>query len=171
MSSKNQTTKSSTKKSAKSSSSSINKISYPIIILIGIVFYYYCSEFNFVQDDSYITYRYVKNFTEGNGLVFNIGERVEGYTCFLWVVLLSFIKLIGINFILFSQYSGIIFSILTLFFVYKISSTVFLKNKNEYYNLTMSLAAVVLTASNGAYAYWSISGMETGMFTFLITLA
>ncbi|MCW8130252.1 MAG: hypothetical protein KIS92_07885 [Planctomycetota bacterium] len=37
-------------------------------------------------DDFYIGLRYAKNFVAGHGLVFNPGERVEGYTNFLWVL-------------------------------------------------------------------------------------
>jgi hypothetical protein len=40
-------------------------------------------------DDAYISLRYVDNFLAGKGLVFNEGEYVEGYTNFLWVMLLS----------------------------------------------------------------------------------
>jgi arabinofuranosyltransferase len=35
-------------------------------------------------DDAYITLRYSKNLLLGNGPVFNIGERVEGYSNFTW---------------------------------------------------------------------------------------
>ena len=35
------------------------------------------------------TRRIVKNWASGNGVVFNPGERVEGYTNFLWVALLA----------------------------------------------------------------------------------
>ena len=38
-------------------------------------------------DDSFIGYRYATNLEAGEGLVFNPGEHVEGYTSFLWVVL------------------------------------------------------------------------------------
>ena len=38
-------------------------------------------------DDDYICYRYARNLAEGLGLVFNAGERVEGYTTPLWVFL------------------------------------------------------------------------------------
>lgn len=38
-------------------------------------------------DDAYISLRYGRNWIEGLGLVFNSGERVEGYTNFLWVIL------------------------------------------------------------------------------------
>jgi len=40
-------------------------------------------------DDAYISYRYARNLADGNGLVFNPGERVEGYSNFLYVVLVS----------------------------------------------------------------------------------
>lgn len=40
-------------------------------------------------DDAYISFRYARNLATGQGLVFNPGERVEGYTNFLWTLLLS----------------------------------------------------------------------------------
>lgn len=42
---------------------------------------------NCLQDDAYISLRYARNFAEGHGLVYNPGERVEGYTNFLWTLL------------------------------------------------------------------------------------
>jgi len=42
-----------------------------------------------VGDDAYISFRYARNLVEGNGLVFNLGERVEGYTNFLWTLLIA----------------------------------------------------------------------------------
>lgn len=38
-------------------------------------------------DDAYISYRYAWNLVHGNGLVYNLGEQVEGYTNFLWTLL------------------------------------------------------------------------------------
>ena len=35
-------------------------------------------------DDAFISFRFSRNFAEGHGLVWNVGERVEGYTNFLW---------------------------------------------------------------------------------------
>jgi hypothetical protein len=37
-------------------------------------------------DDAFITFRYADNLVRGLGLVFNAGERVEGYTNFLWTL-------------------------------------------------------------------------------------
>lgn len=40
-------------------------------------------------DDAYISYRYAQNLAQGNGLVFNRGEHVEGYSNFLYVLLMT----------------------------------------------------------------------------------
>lgn len=147
-----------------------NPVIYGGLTILAVILYYYCKNFNFIQDDSYITYRYVKNFTEGAGLVFNIGERVEGYTCFLWVILLSMLKVTGFNFISSSQSAGIIASIVTLVFTYFISSKILQKESNTLNGVILSFTAPVLLAANGSFAYWTVSGMETGLFGMLITL-
>lgn len=42
-----------------------------------------------VGDDAFISFRYARNLINGHGLVFNVGERVEGYTNFLWTVMIA----------------------------------------------------------------------------------
>ena len=37
-------------------------------------------------DDAFISFRYAQNLLDGLGLVFNAGERVEGYSNFLWTL-------------------------------------------------------------------------------------
>jgi hypothetical protein len=44
---------------------------------------------NLTMDDAFISFRYSENLAAGQGLVFNSGERVEGYTNFLWTVLMA----------------------------------------------------------------------------------
>lgn len=39
-----------------------------------------------VTDDAYISFRYAENLVHGHGLVYNVGERVEGYSNFLWTL-------------------------------------------------------------------------------------
>ncbi len=46
-------------------------------------------------DDAYISFRYAQNLAEGNGLVFNVGEYVEGFTNLSWTVLLAAGVLLG----------------------------------------------------------------------------
>src|SRR5438477_266217 len=41
---------------------------------------------SWTSDDAYISFRYARNLNEGLGLVYNAGERVEGYSNFLWTL-------------------------------------------------------------------------------------
>src|SRR6185503_3325889 len=50
----------------------------------------------FVCDDAFISFRYAGHFASGHGIVFNLGERVEGYTNFLWVVVCAALYRIGV---------------------------------------------------------------------------
>lgn len=40
----------------------------------------------YLLDDAFISFRYARNLVEGHGLVYNPGERVQGYTNLLWTV-------------------------------------------------------------------------------------
>ncbi len=54
-----------------------------------VVLAWLASEAWFLCDDAFISFRYARNLVDGHGLVFNPGERVEGYTNFLWVLKLA----------------------------------------------------------------------------------
>jgi len=41
----------------------------------------------YTVDDAFIVFRYARNLVEGHGAVFNVGERVEGYSSPLWLSL------------------------------------------------------------------------------------
>lgn len=60
-----------------------------------------------LADDAFISFRYARNFAEGNGLVWNVGERLEGYTNFLWTVVLGLGERLGLS-------SGLLSTALTL---------------------------------------------------------
>ena len=67
----------------------------PVKLLLILFVYLFHAWFlwSFFVDDSYITFRHVRQWTHGNGLVYNIGERVEGYSNFTMIAL-SFFKII-----------------------------------------------------------------------------
>jgi arabinofuranosyltransferase len=47
-----------------------------------------------LDDDMMVSMRYGRNLAEGHGLVWNIGERVEGYTNFLWTLVMAAVHLL-----------------------------------------------------------------------------
>jgi hypothetical protein len=60
------------------------------ILLVSRLALWYAELYHFnVVDDAYISFNYTKNLLLGHGLVFNPGERVEGYTNFLWIMVLA----------------------------------------------------------------------------------
>ena len=67
-----------------------------------------------LQDDAYISFRYARNLAQGNGLVFNAGERVEGYTNFLWTVLFTPAELVGLDPALVAIVLGVVFTALLI---------------------------------------------------------
>lgn len=148
-----------------------------VLILTMGVFVYLCLQLSFIQDDAYISFRYVKNFVEGNGLVFNAGERVEGYTNFLWVVLLSAFALVKINIELISQILSVAFGSLNIILVFLIAQSIKIidetggKPVDEKTKKYFDLVPSVMTAFTGAYAFWAVSGMETSMFIFFLLLS
>jgi hypothetical protein len=116
-------------------------------------------------DDAFISFRYAENLAAGNGLVYNVGERVEGYTCFLWIILLAVGKWAGADIVAFSKVLGIIFAV---------GSLILLANAHRFIkeiDYKVSAIAVFMLGSTGVFLPWAVSGMEVMLFTFLILLA
>ena len=58
-------------------------------------------------DDAFISFRYARNLVRGHGLVFNVGEAVEGYTNFLWTLGVALGMVLGIDPVHWSQFWGL----------------------------------------------------------------
>jgi hypothetical protein len=117
---------------------------------------------NFVTDDAFISFVYSRNLAEAGQLVFNLGERVEGYTNFLWTVLLAGWLKVGLQPELMSRVLGTAFGIGSLF----VCARLVRREEDSFWD---AVPALFLAASPG-YACWSSGGLETQMFTFFVTL-
>jgi len=113
--------------------------------------------FRWVGDDIYVTLRYVDNFIQGNGLVYNIGERVEGFTHPLWLFLIIVFKFI---------YAFISYE--TIVYILGISS--FLGVIYVSYKINGLFVPLCLLCLYD-FVIWGTSGLETMLFTFLLLLA
>jgi arabinofuranosyltransferase len=138
-----------------------------LLLLPALAVYLYIStRLDFIQDDAYISYRYVQNFLNGHGLVYNIGERVEGFTNFGWVVYLAMWGSWGINFILVSKITGYILGGLLVVLCYLLGVEV-LGEKGRWY----AVLAAYLVGINQSVAYWSPAGLETAAFSLAVGLS
>ncbi len=115
------------------------------------------------QDDAYIFFRYVENLVQHGELVFNLGERVEGFTSPLWVLLLSFTTWLGISPIYGAGLWGTMFLLVLLWHTYLDAEACGLKFPFTWltpWALALSFHLMV----------WSVSGMETILFVLLLWL-
>ena len=129
-----------------------------VFLLIFGVFLVHVWYLRTITEDAFISFRYARNFAKGYGLVWNPGwAPVEGYTNFFWVLLLAAMAKMRLPLEVSSQFSGVIFSLATLFLIYHESDRKWLP--------------VLLLALCGPFAAWATSGLETSLFTFLIFFA
>ncbi len=135
-----------------------------MLVAIGAALVAHSLRFDFVCDDAFISFVYSRNLAEHGQLVFNLGDRVEGYTNFLWTVLLAVVQKIGVVPELSSRVLGTGFGVVTLFIVARLTEK--LRGAASGWDF---LAPALLAASSG-YACWSSGGLETQLFTCLAVL-
>lgn len=137
-----------------------------VLAASGVFFLLLCQRYEVIQDDVYISMAYSRNLVEGHGLTFNHGERVEGYTNFLWVLLLTIPHLLGLPADMvarvLSMGAGVALLPLTLRLSRRLSDTP---------RSSVHLASPAIVASIGSLAFWAGSGMETTLFAAILALA
>ena len=112
-------------------------------------------------DDAYISYRYAQNLVDGHGLVFNIGEYVEGYTNFLWTLWIALGIKVGLSAEL-TAYLGSVPAIgFTVYATMRIGRLIG--------SITVARIAGGLVATNAAFLSFGSSGLETMFQTALLT--
>jgi arabinofuranosyltransferase len=124
----------------------------------------YMSMYHQICDDAYISLKYAYNLYNYGELNYYPGYKVEGYTNFLWTVLISFAYVLNIEPVAYVKFLGFLSGIGLIFVVYLLAVT-FFENK-----LTASILALAI-GINSQIAYMSSWGLETTFYIFLYTLA
>jgi hypothetical protein len=116
-------------------------------------------------DDAMISMRYAYNLAHGNGLVWNVGERVQGFTNPLWVFYMALLHRLPIplpQMGLAIQVTGAVFLAATLFFVRRIVEQLT-------GDMLAMLGAVALAAFYAPLNSFSLLGMEVSALALLLT--
>jgi arabinofuranosyltransferase len=116
---------------------------------------------SWLTDDAFISFRYAQNLVAGNGLVYNVGERVEGYTNFLWTMLAALALWLGGDIIFLAYLSGLILGLAILLLAYWLARRLI--------GPAWALAAALFVATSQSLLVYTLrgSGLETGLFTLL----
>lgn len=116
--------------------------------------------FSFLQDDAFIFLRYASHLVDGHGLVWNIGEPVEGYTSLTWVLLLGALLSASVAVETWVHLVTVGLGIGTLGLAFHLGW-----RWTRY--CWAGLFVIVLLATDRTFAVWSTSGMETRLYGFL----
>jgi arabinofuranosyltransferase len=117
-------------------------------------------------DDAYISAVYARNLAEGHGLVFNHGERVEGFTNLLWVLILAAGAGFGIAPHLAAPALGVVAMMTLLGLAWWVVGR--LPSVSDEGRLRGAAALAPLVLCHG-FAATAGSGMETHGFALLVT--
>jgi len=114
----------------------------------------------FIQDDAFISFRYAQNLARGLGLVWNAGERVEGYTNFLWTLLLCVPHYLNVDPIKFVTVLGLLLFEGSLYFTFQLGLRLLTSG-------SLALLTVVLLGTNFTFSSYATGGLETQLQAFL----
>ncbi len=121
--------------------------------------------YNFVTDDAYISFVFSRNLAEHGQLTFNLGHPVEGYTNFLWTVLLALGMLLGVDPEVSSRVLGLACALGTLYVVFRLTERAIGRPS------AWSAVPSLLLACSSGFACWTSGGLETQLFTLLVAIA
>ncbi len=120
----------------------------------------------FVIDDTYITFRYAQNLVDGGTISYNMEDKqpVEGYTSFLWMLIsagaiaISADPLVVVR--LFSIAAGVGALLILRLLAFRMTG-----------NYLLSFLPPLLLAVSAEFSMWTIAGLETTFFLFLLLLS
>jgi hypothetical protein len=119
----------------------------------------------YFPDDAFISLRYSQRFLEGRGLTWTDGERVEGFTNFLWVVTVAGVGVLGTDLVATARTLGVVGMsavIVALFYAFPVTRP----------NRAIApVCASLAFAGAGPVAAYAISGLEHPLLVALLIWA
>ena len=119
----------------------------------------------FIADDALISLRYSQRLLAGQGLTWNPGERVEGYSNLLWVLGCAALGLTGIDLITAARVLG--FTGITA----AIGAVVYAHRPQSFKTALPLLLALMFLPLAAPIAVWAIGGMEQPLIAGLLAWA
>lgn len=139
----------------------LERLRRPLLAAVGLAAFSGAAASRFVQDDAFISFAYARSLAEGHGLTW-FGERVEGYTNQLWVLLLAVGFRAGWDPVLLSQGLGLLSFVAVLWLVPR------LVGAGEGSTLA-ALVGLLLVSTNASVRWYATGGLETMLQAALAT--
>ena len=125
-----------------------------------------------MNDDAMISMRHAWNLANGNGLVWNPGEYIQGYSNLLMTLFMALIHLIfdQRHAVMAVNMSGLVFMLVTAYGAGKITECICHEGASSRERDVAGIMAFALVLCFYPLSYWAITGMETSMLTMLVTM-
>jgi hypothetical protein len=117
---------------------------------------------SWTEDDAFISLRYAQNLSRGQGLVFNPGERVEGYSNFSWVLLAAAAMRAGLDPVTMLKVIGLASGVVALLLSFQLA-----RRTVPSTGMTPLVIAFYLAISPVLVQH-SVAGLETSFFAMLL---
>ncbi|HWR98315.1 MAG TPA: hypothetical protein VN317_07805, partial [Candidatus Methanoperedens sp.] len=146
--------------------SALRRAPLPALVVTALFLAHALCSWGWMQDDAYITFRYARNLAGGQGLVFNPGERVEGYTNFLWVLFAAASESLGIPSARTMPFVGLACGAATVLLLFFFGRR--LASASGPPRRWAGAPAALLLALSPGFALYAVTGLETPLFTALV---
>lgn len=137
------------------------------IAAVAVFTWAYLRLWGFIQDDVFISARYAHHLAEGLGLVYNRGSRVEGYTNFLYTVLLAVPFALHLAFVPFLKIANALIAVLAGVAILGLGHAV-MRDETPFARRWMALIPALLFLVTPATIVSAAEGLETMLFTLLL---
>jgi hypothetical protein len=119
----------------------------------------------FLFEDAMVSMRYAYHFAHGHGLVWNPGERVQGFTNLGWTLLMAVGHLVD------RSHETAAWFVLFANFVLHGALIVMVFALARPLGVALALIAAAVVATHSALLFWGTMGMETTLVALLVTAA
>jgi arabinofuranosyltransferase len=145
-------------------SKTCRRICAVVLVCLVVVMVYGALQIAFLCDDAYITFRYVSNARDGHGLVWNAPpfQPVEGYTGFLWALILwATWSWFGVE----PPDAANTLSIACGVLLFAVTArAAFRLRERTSLPVVVPLLTLAVIVSNRTFLQWMTSGLETALF-------
>ena len=118
-------------------------------------------------DDAMVSMRYAANWAAGNGLVWQAGERVEGFSNPLWTMLMGVVHLLPVSI----RHTSLVVQVIGVAVLWGCLGATLRLGRSVGLSPSCRLLAGGLFVGQWNLLFFTLAGMETGLYALLITLA
>ncbi|MCZ6782653.1 MAG: hypothetical protein O7G30_05010 [Proteobacteria bacterium] len=128
-----------------------------LALAIGVLIAHASRYLDYTVDDAFISFRYGQHWADGHGLVFNPGDRVEGYSNLAWTVLFGAIASVASDPVWWMKGIALTLGAGALVLVAALA----LQTTGS---VVAAAVAALLVAQSPFFAVWTVAGLETPLF-------